>query len=64
MSIEVRRLRAEALVRLGRAMHAEAETFKAKHKDEKVDPVRRMEAAFIRQVCSPPVGVRSGRGGV
>lgn len=48
VSVEVRRLRAEALVTLGKIIQQEADAFKAQHKDEKVDPLRRMEDALIK----------------
>ncbi|KAL8426252.1 hypothetical protein Efla_004213 [Eimeria flavescens] len=48
VSVEVRRLRAEALVVLGKIVQHEADAFKAQHKDEKVDPLRRMEDALIK----------------
>lgn len=48
VSVEVRRLRAEALVTLGKIIQQEADAFKAQHKDDKVDPLRRMEDALIK----------------
>ncbi|CDJ61973.1 DnaJ domain-containing protein, putative [Eimeria maxima] len=48
VSVEVRRLRAEALVKLGKGIQQETEKFKTQHKDEKVDPLRRMEDALIK----------------
>lgn len=48
VSVEVRRLRAEALVILGKIIQHEADLFKAQHKDDKVDPLRRMEDALIK----------------
>lgn len=46
--IETRRLRAEALIELGRIFQQEAEDFKNNHKDEPIDVMRHMEEAFIR----------------
>ncbi|OEH75229.1 putative DnaJ domain-containing protein [Cyclospora cayetanensis] len=48
VSVEVRRLRAEALVALGKIIQQEADDFKAQHKNDKVDPLRRMEDALIK----------------
>ncbi|KAL8444276.1 hypothetical protein Emag_005537 [Eimeria magna] len=48
VSVEVRRLRAEALVTLGKIVQHEADVFKSQHKDDKVDPLRRMEDALIK----------------
>lgn len=48
VSVEVRRLRAEALVLLGKIITKETESFKLQHRDEKVDPLRRMEDALIK----------------
>ena len=48
VSVEVRRLRAEALVKLGKGIQQETEKFKTQHKDDKVDPLRRMEDALIK----------------
>ena len=48
VSITCRRLRAEAMIEIGKIFQAEAGEHKKKHKNEKLDARRHMEEAFIR----------------